>query len=478
MSKTFTKFLSAILFMEFICSFSLMNAQKNFSSTTDASSIFSLNVQNMSQTAPNKLEFDVYLLNTQPNGIAFQLARIQLGFLINTSAQGDGNLSISLSNDGSGLKTYQQFSTTGLLVTNSLGAYPDQTLIQQSAQNPPGLGNGTNLSAIAPGTKLVHYIITNSKPFVSNTIPDLVFITSSYPDPYQELYFTGISYYANGIETNLPVNSGVNAVVNGNPVLNPSATAFNVTGTGTICSGLGGLEVGLDGSQTGVSYTLFKNAVSQLPTIVGTGSPITFGKQPEGTYTVKGSLNSSSTDMSGNAIITETPSAIPGISISADNNLVSSGTAVTFTATPADGGTSPSYQWYNKTNKVGTNSPVYTYIPTNGDVISAAITSNAPCISGNPTVTSNAVTMTVTLGTSIDQHKMPMEIYSTGKNILVNFTQNAGQVLIYNTLGSLLETYNNVIGFNTFRLDKLPNGYYLVKIITDNDVYTQKVLLK
>ena len=477
MSKTITRLLCTILLFELICSMAVVNAQ-NTSGKVPEASIFSLSVQNLIQTSPNTLEFDVYLLNSLPAGTTFELAKIQLGFLINAAIQGGGNLSLSLSNVGSDLKSYQQFSSTGTGVSTSLEIYPDKTLLQQAPKALPGSGNGTIILSTVPGSKLVHYILTNSKNFVSNTVPDLAFISTNNPDPYQELFLSSVSYYSNGIVTNLSVNSGVNAVVNGNPVLNPSATAFNVTGTGSICSGLGGIEVGVDGSQTGVSYTLFKNAVSQLPTIVGTGSPITFGKQPEGTYTVKGSLNSSSTDMSGNAIITETPSAIPGISISADNNLVSSGTAVTFTATPADGGTSPSYQWYNKTNKVGTNSPVYTYIPTNGDVISAAITSNAPCISGNPTVTSNAVTMTVTLGTSIDQHKMPMEIYSTGKNILVNFTQNAGQVLIYNTLGSLLETYNNVIGFNTFRLDKLPNGYYLVKIITDNDVYTQKVLLK
>jgi len=477
MSKTITRLLCTILLFELICSMAVVNAQ-NTSGKVPEASIFSLSVQNLIQTSPNTLEFDVYLLNSLPAGTTFELAKIQLGFLINAAIQGGGNLSLSLSNAGSDLKSYQQFSSTGTGVSTSLEIYPDKTLLQQAPKTLPGSGNGTNILSTVPGSKLVHYVLTNSKNFVSNTVPDLAFISTNNPDPYQELFLSSVSYYSNGIVTNLSVNSGVNAVVNGNPVLNPSATVFNVTGTGTICSGLGGIEVGVDGSQTGVSYTLFKNDVSQLPTVAGTGSPITFGKQPEGTYTVKGTLNSSSTDMNGNAIITETPSAIPGISISADKNPVNTGIAVTLTAIPTDGGTSPTYQWYNKTDKVGTNSPVYTFIPTNGDVISAVITSNAPCISGNPTVTSNAVTMTVTLGTSIDQHKMPMEIYSTGKNIQVNFTQNARQVFIYNTLGSLLETYNNVIGFNTFRLDKLPNGYYLVKIMTNNDVYTQRVLLK
>jgi hypothetical protein len=181
--------------------------------------------------------------------------------------------------------------------------------------------------------------------------------------------------------------------------------------------------------------------------------------------------------MTGNAVITETPSVTSGVSISADNNPIITGAAVTFTATPTGGGTSPSYQWYNGTNQVGTNSSVYTYTPTNNDVISVVMTSNATCITGNPAATSNTVTMSVTI-TSIDQNKMLMDVYSSDKNIIVNCTQLAKQVLIYNTLGSLLEKYNNVTGLNTFNMDKSPNGYYLVKIITDNEVVTQKVLLK
>jgi len=477
MSKTITKLLCTIFLLEFICSIALVNAQKTFSNAPDASG-FSLSVQNLIQTAPNKLEFDVYLLNTLSAGTTFELAKIQLGFLINTSILGNGNPTISINNVGSDLKPYQQFSSTGTGVNTSLEIYQDKTLIQQSPKALPGLGNGTIISSTVPGTKLVHFILTNSKNFVSNTVPDLAFISTNNPDPYQELFLSSVSYYSNGIVTNLPVNSGVNAVVNENPVLNPSATTYNITGTGTICSGSGGLPVGLDGSQTGVTYTLFKNTVLQLPTVAGTGSPITFGNQPNGTYTVQGTLNSSSTDMIGNAVITETPSVIPGISISADKNPVNRGIAVTLTATPTGEGNSPSYQWYNGADKVGTDSPVYTYIPANGDVISVAMTSNAPCITGNAAVTSNLVTMTVTIGTSTDQYKMSMDIYSMDKNIIVNCTQNARQVLIYNSLGSLLESYNNIIGFNTFRLDKWPNGYYLVKIITDNEVFTQKVALK
>ena len=477
MRKTITRLLIAIFLLELICTITTINAQKKIVNAPEASTGFSLSVQNMVQTAPNVLEFDVYLLNTFPAGTTFELAKIQLGFLINASIHAGGTPTLTLSNTDSGLTSFQQFITTGTGVTTPLKTYPTKTLLFQTAQDLPGSGNGTLISAIAPGTKLVHYILTNSVNFVSNTVPGLVLISTTNPNPYHELILSSITYYENGIATNLTVTSGTNAIVNGNPVLNPVATAFNVTGTGSICSGSGGLPVGLDGSQTGVTYTLYNNTVAQSLTVAGTGSAITFGNQPDGTYTVQGTLNSASTDMNGNAVITETSPLTAGVSISSDKNPADAGADVTFTATPTGEGTTPSYQWYNGTVPVGTNSSVYTYVPTDGDNISVDMTSNSPCITGNP-ATSNIVTMSVKLGTSIDQNKMSMTVNSKDKNIIVNLSQNAKQVLIYNTIGSILEKAINIIGLKTFNMDKSPNGYYIVKIITDNEVITQKVLLK
>ena len=82
------------------------------------------------------------------------------------------------------------------------------------------------------------------------------------------------------------------------------------------------------------------------------------------------------------------------ISITESENQVCAGTAVSFTATPTNGGTAPSYQWKVNGGDVGTNSPVYTYAPANSDVVTCILTSNATCATGNPD-TSNAVTMIV-----------------------------------------------------------------------------------
>ena len=63
-------------------------------------------------------------------------------------------------------------------------------------------------------------------------------------------------------------------------------TAFNVTGGGAFCSGPG-VPVGLAGSQTGVSYQLYRNGSSTGSPVNGTGGGISFGNQNlAGTYTV------------------------------------------------------------------------------------------------------------------------------------------------------------------------------------------------
>jgi len=65
-----------------------------------------------------------------------------------------------------------------------------------------------------------------------------------------------------------------------------------------------------------------------------------------------------------------------GVSISASKNPFCSGTVVTFTTSPVNGGSSPAYQWKVNGNNAGTNSSLYSYSPQNGDNISCVMTSN------------------------------------------------------------------------------------------------------
>lgn len=99
---------------------------------------------------------------------------------------------------------------------------------------------------------------------------------------------------------------------------------------------------------------------------------------------------------SNNALLTVNPMITPSVSIAASATAICSGTSVTFTATPTNGGTTPVYVWKRGTTTVGTNSTTYTASNfLNGEVITCELTSNAACITTN-TVASNAVVMSVT----------------------------------------------------------------------------------
>lgn len=91
------------------------------------------------------------------------------------------------------------------------------------------------------------------------------------------------------------------------------------------------------------------------------------------------------------------PYTTPAVSIqSSATGPVASGTAITFTATPTNGGTDPIYQWQVNNVNAGTNSPVFTNSCfKNGDIVTCTLTNQGgECLTAL-VVQSNSITVNI-----------------------------------------------------------------------------------
>jgi hypothetical protein len=111
--------------------------------------------------------------------------------------------------------------------------------------------------------------------------------------------------------------------------------------------------------------------------------------------TSSASCVSPTTATSNGLSLTVFPSVTPRCFHLCTSTSVCTGTNVTFTATPTNGGGSPVYQWKLNGNNVGTNSNTYSNNSlANNDIVTCELTSSANCATPL-TVNSNAIAITV-----------------------------------------------------------------------------------
>lgn len=111
------------------------------------------------------------------------------------------------------------------------------------------------------------------------------------------------------------------------------------------------------------------------------------------TSNLAGVTGSPATSNSLTATINAVSAPTVAIAITSGSNPSCSGASKTFTATPTNGGTTPSYQWKVDGANVGTNSATYTTSTlTAGQVVTCVLTSNSACASPT-TATSNSITI-------------------------------------------------------------------------------------
>ncbi|MDD4968310.1 MAG: hypothetical protein PHT07_02660 [Paludibacter sp.] len=189
---------------------------------------------------------------------------------------------------------------------------------------------------------------------------------------------------------------------------------------------------------------------------------------------VTGSLATSNT-----VTMVVNPIIVASVTLDVNYNPVTLGRTVTFEATPHGGGTSPVFRWFRNNLLIPNTGLEYTYTPLDKDEVYVEMTSNAsPCLTGSP-VKSNTIKMSVSFGTSLDQNSTDkINIYSFNKTIFVSCQEEARQIFLYNSLGTLIASDQHVNGPKKFDMSNGACQYYFVKIITQSTVYTQRVLLK
>ncbi len=167
---------------------------------------------------------------------------------------------------------------------------------------------------------------------------------------------------------------------------------------------------------------------------------------------------------------TVTPTVNPQVLVSAASAALCQGVPATFTATPTNGGTAPTYQWKKNGANVFSVGASYTDASlVTGDVIAVVMTSNATCRSTD-TIRSNSIvtsiTPTVTPGISINT--TPLVIICAGTTL--NFTTTIAS-------GGTAPAYqwyrnNNPIGTGgtgaTYSSSSLTNGDTITVQLTTN----------
>jgi len=192
-------------------------------------------------------------------------------------------------------------------------------------------------------------------------------------------------------------STGCTATMTGSALVtvSPLPSVYTVMGGGSYCASTPGVNVSLSTSDVGVDYQLYNGASTVGGLLGGTGTTLSFGLQPPGTYTIV-AINSATgctSNMTGSATVTAIPTVTPGVTITTGvGDTVCEGTTVTFTALATNGGSSPTFSWAVNGIPSGTGSS-YSYIPTNGNVVSVIMTSSASCVL--PATANDAVTMTV-----------------------------------------------------------------------------------
>lgn len=279
------------------------------------------------------------------------------------------------SNRASGIQLtwLSQPSASFVTVSNTICAGSSMTYSNLSTG---GLTSYTwNFGGATPATS------TSTNPVVTYTAPGTYSVALTASNAIGTSTYTQVNYIT--VTNTVSPSLSINQISGSNPLCQGASASFTATPVngGTAPSyqwKINGSNVGTN-SPTFSSTTLSNNASLTCVMISNAVCP-------------------SPTNASSSAITMTVNSNAPAslsIALIAGNNPLCSGSAVSFTAIPVNGGTTPSYQWKINGSPVGTNSSNFTSNTlANGDLVNCELSSNAACASTTFAV-SSSITMSV-----------------------------------------------------------------------------------
>jgi uncharacterized protein (TIGR02145 family) len=320
-------------------------------------------------------------------GCSYEWKNLGTGIVVGTNQtyttgiSGNYSVKVTNGNNCSAYDTVQIVTTPVPQVTN-----PQLTKSICSGEN-----TNIALSSNVPGT-LFHWtasltsgIITGFSAdsglvinqVLTNTLPGVGVVTYSVTPKVGSCNGTPVDFTVTvnpGDSAKISISASVNNVCSGTQVTF-TASPTNPGATPIYLWKVNGVNAG--GNSPVFTYTPANG--DQVQCILTSSLTVCISNNPATSNTISMSVN---------------PLLPVGISVSAAANNVCAGTSVTFTAAPVNGGSAPSYQWKVNGISVGTNSPIYAYVPLNNDAVTCSLTSSETCATGNPAV-SPAVTMIV-----------------------------------------------------------------------------------
>ena len=226
----------------------------------------------------------------------------------------------------------------------------------------------------------------------------------------------------------------------------------------SICSGTsvaisGSTPTGGTGTYSYQWESSTTNATTGFAAATGTNNGINYttGSLTQTTWFRRVVTSCSLSSTSAVVMVKVIPALPASVSIAASpTGAICAGTSVTFTATPTNGGTTPSYQWKVNGTNVGTNSATYsTTTLTNGALVVVVLTSNAtPCLTGSP-ATSDIITMEVNPTSVGGTVSGGASVCSGSTSGLLTLTGNTGNVVRWESSVSPFSTWSPIANTGT-----------------------------